>query len=134
MPPLVLATTFAQANAGTLSGTELPGSFGKGFEYSRTGNPTRGAWEIAIAAAENAEFGLAYSSGMVSGSPHSVQQPYSNWQAAITACVHLVGHSAHIISSDDVCKSIIPNLYVSHTCCLKTEAPSATSARCAPLR
>lgn len=86
VPPLVLATTFAQKKAGILSGTKLPASFGKGFEYSRTGNPTRGAYESCVAASEGAKYGLAFSSGM----------------AAITACTHLLGHGAHVISSDDV--------------------------------
>lgn len=86
VPPLVLATTYAQKRAGTLTGTELPSSFGKGFEYSRTGNPTRGCYEMAVAAAEKAAFGLAFSSGM----------------SAIAACTHLLGAGAHVVSSDDV--------------------------------
>jgi cystathionine beta-lyase/cystathionine gamma-synthase len=36
----------------------------KGFEYSRTGNPTRQALETSMAALENGRFGLAFSSGM----------------------------------------------------------------------
>jgi cystathionine beta-lyase/cystathionine gamma-synthase len=87
MPPIILASTFAQAQAGKPSGMQLDSSFGKGFEYSRTGNPTRGTWERCIAASEGGKFGLAFSSGM----------------AAITACNHLIGHGAHVISSDDVC-------------------------------
>jgi len=86
--PISVATTFAQKSPGTLEGTEMPNSFGKGFEYSRTGNPTRGAWEICVASAESAKYGLAFSSGM----------------AAITACTHLLGHGAHVVSADDVCK------------------------------
>jgi hypothetical protein len=49
VPPLILATTYAQKKAGTLQGTEMGSSFGKGFEYSRTGNPTRGAYELLVA-------------------------------------------------------------------------------------
>eukprot|EP01083_Nonionella_stella_P127217 385410_1 len=81
-----MATTFAQPSPGVLKGTEMESSFGKGFEYSRTGNPTRGSWERCVANAETAEFGLAFSSGM----------------AAITACTHLLGHGAHIVSADDL--------------------------------
>ena len=52
--PISLATTFAQ---------ESPGKHG-GFEYSRTGNPTRTALEIATASLENARHGFAFASGM----------------------------------------------------------------------
>ena len=52
--PISLATTFAQ---------ESPGKLG-GFEYSRTGNPTRTALEIATASLENARHGFAFASGM----------------------------------------------------------------------
>ena len=36
----------------------------RGYEYSRTGNPTRDALELSIAALEGAEFGRAFASGM----------------------------------------------------------------------
>src|SRR2546428_4712011 len=36
----------------------------KGFEYSRTGNPTRTALQRCIASLEGAAYGLAYASGM----------------------------------------------------------------------
>ena len=36
----------------------------KGFEYSRTGNPTRQALELSLAALESGRFGLAFSSGL----------------------------------------------------------------------
>ena len=52
--PISLATTFAQ---------ESPGKHG-GFEYSRTGNPTRAALEAAMASLENADHGFAFASGM----------------------------------------------------------------------
>ena len=47
--PIYQTSTFAQ---------ESPGKT-KGFEYSRTGNPTRLALERSIASMENAKFGLA---------------------------------------------------------------------------
>ena len=37
---------------------------GKGYEYSRTGNPTRGAFELQVAAVEGAKYAVAFSSGV----------------------------------------------------------------------
>ena len=54
VPPLHLATTFAQSAVGVH----------RGFEYSRTGNPTRAALETCIAALEGAAFGRAFASGL----------------------------------------------------------------------
>lgn len=54
MPPVYLTSTFAQA---------APGDH-KGYEYSRSGNPTRHALEAALASIENGNFGLAFSSGL----------------------------------------------------------------------
>ena len=50
IPPLHLSTTFAYGNAG-------------GFEYSRSGNPTRQILEQTLAELEGGTYGLAYSSG-----------------------------------------------------------------------
>ncbi|MFZ0128461.1 MAG: cystathionine gamma-synthase [Candidatus Dormiibacterota bacterium] len=52
--PIHLATTFAQ---------ESPGRH-RGFEYSRSGNPTRANLEECLASLENAGHGLAFSSGL----------------------------------------------------------------------
>jgi cystathionine beta-lyase/cystathionine gamma-synthase len=52
--PIYATSTYAQRSPGVT----------KGFEYSRTGNPTREALEKSIASLENAQFGLAFSSGM----------------------------------------------------------------------
>jgi cystathionine gamma-lyase len=84
--PISLASTFAQASPGVVFGKDQPNSFGKGWEYSRTGNPTRGAFERAIAACENGKFAAAFSSGM----------------AATTAVVHLLKQGDHVLSIDDV--------------------------------
>jgi len=46
--PISLATTFAQ---------QSPGVLNQGYEYSRTGNPTRAAFEACVAATENAKYG-----------------------------------------------------------------------------
>ena len=40
--PISLATTFVQRSPGVPMGLSDPNSFGLGFEYARTGNPTRG--------------------------------------------------------------------------------------------
>ena len=52
--PIHLATTFEQS---------APGEHG-GFEYSRSGNPTRAALERCLAGLEGAEHGFAFASGM----------------------------------------------------------------------
>jgi len=52
--PIHMATTFAQQGVGKH----------KGFEYSRTGNPTRNALEECLAALEDAKHCLAFSSGL----------------------------------------------------------------------
>ncbi len=54
MPPVYLSSTFAQT---------APGQH-KGYEYSRSGNPTRHALESALASIENGTSGLAFSSGL----------------------------------------------------------------------
>ena len=53
--PIYASSTFAQDGVGGLRG---------GYEYSRTGNPTRAALESALAAVEGAGYGRAFSSGM----------------------------------------------------------------------
>ena len=52
--PITLSTTFAQDGVGGH----------KGFEYSRSGNPTRAALEICVASLESADHGLAFASGL----------------------------------------------------------------------
>jgi cystathionine gamma-lyase/homocysteine desulfhydrase len=64
---------------------EAVGKF-NGFEYSRTGNPTRHALEELIKELENGEAGFAFGSGM----------------AAITAVVMLFNSGDHIVLTDDV--------------------------------
>src|ERR1043165_782510 len=53
--PIYASSTFAQDGVGGLRG---------GFEYARTGNPTRQALEASLAAVEEAAYGRAFSSGM----------------------------------------------------------------------
>src|ERR1700758_4261412 len=53
--PIYASSTFAQDGVGGLRG---------GFDYARTGNPTRDALEASLAAVEEGAFGRAFSSGM----------------------------------------------------------------------
>ena len=53
--PIYASSTFAQDGVGGLRG---------GFEYARTGNPTRAALEAVLASVEEGRFGRAFSSGM----------------------------------------------------------------------
>ena len=52
--PITLSTTFAQEGVGNH----------KGFEYSRSGNPTRAALEACVASLEKANHGFAFASGL----------------------------------------------------------------------
>jgi cystathionine gamma-synthase len=56
--PIYASSTFAQDGVGGLRG---------GFDYARTGNPTRAALEASLAAVEEGNFGRAFSSGMAAG-------------------------------------------------------------------
>ncbi len=76
IPPLYLSSTYAQ---------EAPGKH-RGFEYSRTNNPTRQAWERNIAALEEGTDAIAFASGM----------------AAIDALVRLLRPGDHILASADL--------------------------------
>ncbi len=58
----------------------------RGFEYSRTGNPTRKALEDALASLEGAEYGLAFASGM----------------AAIDVVIRTLKPGAHVVCWDDL--------------------------------
>src|SRR5262249_4684514 len=58
----------------------------QGFEYSRSGNPTRNAFETAVASLENAKYGLAFASG----------------SATTATILNLLDSGAHVISVNDV--------------------------------
>jgi cystathionine beta-lyase/cystathionine gamma-synthase len=64
---------------------EAPGQ-NKGYEYSRTGNPTRSSLEECVAALEGAEHGLAFASGL----------------AATTAVMSLLSPGDHVVAGDDL--------------------------------
>jgi len=76
MPPIYQTSTYAQAS---------PGDH-KGYEYSRTGNPTRNALENAFASIENGNFGLAFGSGL----------------AAIDCIIKLLGPGDEVVSTNDL--------------------------------
>jgi cystathionine gamma-synthase len=76
VPPISLATTFAQSAVG-----ESPDYF-----YSRAGNPTRRAYEECVASLESARVGLAFASGM----------------AAEDAVLRLLEPGANVVMSSDV--------------------------------
>ncbi len=76
MPPIYQTTTYAQST---------PGGH-KGFEYSRTHNPTRSALERAFASLENGDHGLAFGSGL----------------AAIDAVMKLLKPGDEVISTNDL--------------------------------
>lgn len=76
MMPIVLASTFAQKS---------PGEH-QGFEYSRSGNPTRNALEACLAALEGGKHGFAFASGL----------------GASTTVLHTLKPGDHVLSGDDV--------------------------------
>ncbi len=76
MTPIYLSSTFVQ---------ESPG-FHKGYEYSRTSNPTRRVYETCVAELEGGKFGFALSSGC----------------AAASLVMHLLDVGDHVIAGDDL--------------------------------
>ncbi|HLV13651.1 MAG TPA: cystathionine gamma-synthase [Xanthomarina sp.] len=76
MPPIYQTSTYAQST---------PGGH-KGYEYSRTHNPTRTALENALASIENGNYGMAFGSGL----------------AAIDAVLKLLQSGDEVISTNDL--------------------------------
>lgn len=76
MTPIYQTSTYVQ---------DTPGEH-KGFEYSRTGNPTRAALESNLAALENAKYGLCFASGL----------------AAIDAVIKLLKPGDEVVSTNDL--------------------------------
>ncbi|MCP4802509.1 MAG: cystathionine gamma-synthase [Bacteroidetes bacterium] len=76
MPPIYQTSTYAQST---------PGGH-KGYEYSRTHNPTRNALEKSFASIENGNYGLAFGSGL----------------AAIDAVIKLLKPGDEVISTNDL--------------------------------
>jgi len=76
MVPIYQTSTYAQ---------ESPGKH-KGYEYSRTDNPTRTAYQQCVAALENGKYALAFSSGL----------------ATVDTLMHTLKSGDHVIAADDV--------------------------------
>jgi cystathionine gamma-lyase len=76
MTPIFQTSTYAQRSPGEHTG----------YEYSRTDNPTRTAYQACVAALEGAEHALAFSSGL----------------ATTDAILHLLESGDHVVACDDV--------------------------------
>ncbi|MEE4637732.1 MAG: cystathionine gamma-synthase [Wenzhouxiangella sp.] len=76
MTPIYTTSTYVQAS---------PGDH-QGYEYSRTHNPTRKAWEACIADLEDGSAGFAFASGM----------------AAVDTLMHLLAPGDHVLAVDDL--------------------------------
>jgi len=76
MTPIYQTSTFAQQGVGRH----------RGYEYSRTGNPTRTALETCLAALEGGRHGLAFASGM----------------AATDTILRMLGPGDHVVAGRDV--------------------------------
>ena len=75
-PPIYASSTFVQSSPGVHSG----------WEYARSGNPTRAAFEAALAELEGGAAGFAFASGL----------------AAQAAVLELLDQGAHVIASNDL--------------------------------
>lgn len=76
MPPIYATSTYAQSSPGVH----------QGFEYSRTHNPTRFAYERCVAALEGGTRGFAFASGM----------------AATSTILELLDSGSHVVAMDDL--------------------------------
>ncbi len=76
MTPLYLTSTFVQSAPGVH----------QGYDYSRSGNPTRRAYEQCVANLESARFGFAVASGCV----------------GTATIVHLLSAGDHVVACDDM--------------------------------
>jgi len=76
VPPIYQTSTYVQEAVGV----------NKGYDYSRVGNPTRTALQTCLASLENAQHGVAFSSGI----------------GATTTLVHLVNPGERVVAVNDV--------------------------------
>jgi cystathionine gamma-lyase len=76
MPPIYATSTYAQSSPGVH----------QGYEYSRSQNPTRMAWERCLADLESGTHGFAFASGM----------------AAIATLLELLDAGSHVVAMDDL--------------------------------
>jgi cystathionine gamma-lyase len=76
MQPIYATSTYAQSSPGVH----------KGYDYARTANPTRGAWERCIADLESGTHGFAFASGM----------------AATSTLLELIDAGSHVVAMNDL--------------------------------
>ena len=76
IPPISMATTFKQKSPGQHHG----------FNYSRSGNPTRNCFEECVAALEGGKYGIVFASGL----------------AATTTLMFMFKSGSHVVCMDDV--------------------------------
>src|SRR5579859_8109382 len=76
MPPIYATSTYVQSSPGV----------NKGFEYSRTANPTRNALQAAVANLEGGAAGFAFASGM----------------AATSTILELMDSGSHVVAMEDL--------------------------------
>ena len=76
MPPIYATSTYAQSSPGVH----------KGYDYARTANPTRGAYERCIADLESGTHGFAFASGM----------------ATTRTLLELIDSGSHIVAMNDL--------------------------------
>jgi cystathionine beta-lyase/cystathionine gamma-synthase len=76
MTPIYQTSTYVQDRVGKH----------RGYDYARTGNPTRTALEASLAVLEGGQFGLAFASGM----------------SAIDTVLHLLAPGEHVLAGNDV--------------------------------
>ena len=76
MTPVYMSSTFVQTSPGVH----------QGYDYSRSGNPTRAAYERCVASLEGARYGFAFASGSV----------------ASATVMHLLKNGDHVLCCDDM--------------------------------
>lgn len=74
--PITLSTTYAQQSPGVH----------KGFDYSRSGNPTRSTYEDCLASLDSGKYGFSFASGC----------------SALTSILHLLQSGDHVVAVDDI--------------------------------
>ncbi|HET8633546.1 MAG TPA: cystathionine gamma-synthase [Gemmatimonadales bacterium] len=76
MTPIYQTSTYVQAGLGK----------NKGYEYARTQNPTREAWERCVASLEGGTYGFAFASGL----------------ASLDAVLKMLSKGDHVVSGENV--------------------------------
>ncbi len=107
--PITLSTTYVQQSPGVH----------KGYDYSRSGNPTRKAYEDCLASLESGQYGFSFASGC----------------SALTTILHLLKTGDHLIAVDDIYggtfrifEKVIKNNGISTTFCDLTNPENLLNA------